>query len=168
MEHARNDHKTLANIFVDSDAFVASVKADDPNHTRAKMLFDKLNAYPLQFLTSNFVFSETVTVLSQKVGKAVAIAYIDTMLAPDSPFIIRRVVEALEEVAIEIFKQQTSKNTSYVDCTNMAFLKEKSPLHPEAIFSFDEVYKKNGFLSVEDFLAAAPRPEEPENGQEAA
>ncbi len=152
MEQQKNDHN-LVNIFVDADAFVASIKADDPNHTRAKLLFDKLKNYPVQFLTSNFVFSETVTVLSQRVSKAVAIAYIDTMIAPDSPFIIRRVVEALEEVAIEIFKQQTSKNTSFVDCSNMAFLREKTMLHPGAIFSFDEVYRKNGFLLVEDFLA---------------
>src|SRR5918992_602427 len=49
-----------------------------------------------------------------------------------------------------VFKAQTSKNTSYVDCTNMVFMKR---LDLDAIFSFDEVYRKNGLTLVEDLLA---------------
>jgi predicted nucleic acid-binding protein len=164
MEHQKKDHKKLATIFVDTDAFVASIKADDPNHERAKLLFDKLKKYPVRFLTSNFVFSEAVTVLSQRVSKAVAITFIDTMTAPDSPFTMKRVDAWDEEEAISVFKAQPSKNTSYVDCTNIVFMKW---LNLDAIFSFDEVYKKNSLLSVEDFLAAAPQPTEPEEEQAA-
>ena len=55
----------------------------------------------------------------------------------------------IEEEAIGVFKAQTSKNTSYVDCTNMVFMKR---LDLDAIFSFDEVYRKNGLTLVEVLL----------------
>ena len=72
------------------------------------------------------------------------------MQSMESPFQITRADENIEEEAIGVFKAQTSKNTSYVDCTNMVFMKR---LHLDAIFSFDEVYRKNGLTLVEDLLA---------------
>ena len=59
-------------------------------------------------------------------------------------------LERLYEAICTLFKAQTSKNTSYVDCTNMVFMKQ---LDLDAIFSFDEVYRKNGLTLVEDLLA---------------
>ncbi len=72
------------------------------------------------------------------------------MQSMESPFQITRADENIEEEAISVFKAQTSKNTSYVDCTNMVFMKR---LDLDAIFSFDEVYRKNGLTLVEDLLA---------------
>jgi predicted nucleic acid-binding protein len=72
------------------------------------------------------------------------------MQSMESPFQITRADENIEEEAIAVFKTQTSKNTSYVDCTNMVFMKR---LALDAIFSFDEVYRKSGLTLVEDFLA---------------
>lgn len=135
--------------FLDADAFVAMVKADDPNHARARGLFERLQRLPVRFVTSNYVFSETVTVLSQRVSRQAALAYIDTMQAVDSPVMIAWVDDALDALAIDLFRHQTSKNTSFVDCTNMAFLKRDAM---NAIFSFDEVYRTNGFYLVETFL----------------
>jgi hypothetical protein len=50
MEHQKNDHNGFS-IFVDADAFIDSLKADDPNHERAKDLFARLKPYPIQFMT---------------------------------------------------------------------------------------------------------------------
>lgn len=137
-------------IFVDSDAFVAFFKNNDSNHKKAVTLFQKLKSQSAIFFTSNYVFSESITVISQRVGHSQAGTYIDSMKNTDGGFIIKRVDDEIEESAIEIFKKQTSKNTSFVDCTNMALLKKFSC---DAIFSFDEVYRKNGFLLVEDLVA---------------
>ena len=43
--------------------------------------------------------------------------------------------------------EQTSKNVSFVDCINIAFIKEK---HINGIFSFDSIYKKNGLKSANE------------------
>jgi predicted nucleic acid-binding protein len=55
----------------------------------------------------------------------------------------------IETAAIAFFKEQTSKNVSFVDCINMAYL-DRGGL--EYIFSFDKVYKQKGFRTVEELI----------------
>jgi predicted nucleic acid-binding protein len=130
-------------IFVDTDAFVGFVRRDDSHHKQVKQLFEQLKDQPVAFITSDYVFSESITVISQRVSHSKAVSFIETLQSLNSPY------EIIQAGAIEIFKQQTSKNTSFVDCTNMAFLRQ---FHVPAIFSFDQTYKTNGFTLLEDFL----------------
>ena len=138
-----NDKNKL--IFVDSDAFIALAKQDDANHKKAVKLLEQLLDQHVNFITSNFVFSEVITVISMRIGHKKAIEFIDKLKDPHSGFEIKRVDADTEEAAIELFKKQTSKNTSFVDCTNMVLLKK---LYVDAIFSFDDIYRKNGFKKV--------------------
>lgn len=135
-------------IFVDADAFIALAKKTDANHEKATALLGQLIQDPGIQITSNYVFAEAITVISQRVGHQAAIEYIEN-LKTNNFFFIERIDEELEEAAIEIFKKQTSKNTSFVDCANMALFKK---LNVDAVFSFDQVYKKNGFTLLEDLL----------------
>lgn len=137
-------------ILVDSDAFVALTKKDDSNHEKAKRIFQVLHDKPVTFLTSNYVFSEVCTVLSQRVGHQMAVAFIDSMKSEDSVFVIEYITEDLETEAISIFKEQTSKNVSFVDCTNIAVIRKEAM---DGIFSFDKSYGKNGVQLVENLLA---------------
>ena len=138
-------------IFVDADAFVALAREDDANHERAVSSLRYLIKQPTVFITSKYVFAESVTVISMHMGHAAAVRFIEAMQSDESIYLLQRTTDVIDEAAIQIFKEQTSKNTSFVDCTNMAFLKQ---FHMDAIFSFDGVYKKNGFVLVEDFLSA--------------
>ena len=138
-------------IFVDADAFVALARKDDANHERAVSSLRRLIKQPIVFITSNYVFAESVTVISMHIGHAAAVRFIEAMQSDESIYLLQRTTDAIDEAAIQIFKEQTSKNTSFVDCTNIAFLKQ---FHMDAIFSFDGIYKKNGFVLVEDFLSA--------------
>jgi len=142
--------KIAIKIFVDADAFVALTVETDANHEKARSLLTRLSVNPILFLTSNYVFSESITIISQRASHQTAVTFIATMQSMESPFQITRADENIEEEAISVFKAQASKNTSYVDCTNMVFMKQ---LHLDAIFSFDEVYKKHGLTLVEDLLA---------------
>ena len=63
-------------IFVDTDAFVALARGDDSNHARAVDLLRELSKHPVAFCTSNYVFTESVTVISQRVSHQAALAYI--------------------------------------------------------------------------------------------
>lgn len=140
----------IVRIFVDSDAFVALTVETDAHSKKALSLLHILRTKPVQFFTSNYVFSESITVISMRSGHARAVQYIETMQVPDSPFQIKWADKALEAEALDLFKKQTSKNTSFVDCTNMAYMQQ---LHLDAIFSFDQVYKTNKLTLVEDLLA---------------
>lgn len=132
--------KDAVKIFVDSDAFVALTVNTDAHHEKAISILNNLRINHVLFLTSNYVFSESITVISMRSGHKTAVKYIEEMQSLESPFQIKRVGEAIEEKAVQIFKAQTSKNTSFVDCVNMALVKE---LGLDAIFSFDQAYRKN-------------------------
>ena len=132
----------MQTLFVDSDGFVALSKEDDTNHTKALKLLQKAINISLSFVTSNYVFSEVVTVLSQRLGHNAALKFIREMKSPASGYTIKWIDENIEQEAISIFSNQTSKNVSFVDCTNMAIMKLYGI---DAIFSFDDVYRKNGF-----------------------
>lgn len=71
------------------------------------------------------------------------------MRSEDCVFTIERIDLETEEAAIEIFIEQTSKNVSFVDCTNIAFIGEK---HVDGIFSFDDGYKKNRIQPIENLF----------------
>jgi len=141
-------------IFVDADAFIALAVEDDANHKRATGFLKALTSRPAVFVTSNYVFSECVTVISQQIGRESAIRFIDAMEASESPYVMTRVDSVTDRNAIGIFRVQTSKNTSFVDCANMAVMRNSAI---PVIFSFDEVYRKNGFTMVEDFLRTEKR-----------
>jgi predicted nucleic acid-binding protein len=126
-------------IFVDSDIFIALAKSDDSNHDRALTILNKFFD-EIIFTTSNYVISEVITVLSMQLGHPRALDFINTVKSDKNIFSINWVDDAVENLAIEIFKKQTSKNTSFTDCTNMAFVEM---LKLDGIFSFDSVYKKN-------------------------
>lgn len=136
-------------IFIDSDAFVAFIKRNDSLHAKAKSVFEKLEKREVIFFSSNYVFSETITVLSQRVSHEIALEFITLIKNPENGFLLERIDEALEEEAIEIFKKQKSKNTSFIDCTNIALVKR---LAIDAIFSFDNVYRQNNLPMIENLL----------------
>jgi len=143
----KQNGKSVTSLFVDSDAFVALAKEDDSNHERAVQILGELLHANVSFLTSNYVFSETITVISQRVSHKAALLFIEEMKSPNASFLIRWVDEELEVIATEIFKNQRSKNVSFVDCTNMAIMQDDKI---NVIFSFDKIYKKNGFQTVQD------------------
>lgn len=129
-------------VFVDSDAYVALSKEDDNKHKKAVIIFNKLLNNKTYFFTSNYVFSEVVTVLSLRLNHSAAMNFIKTIKSSPDFYDIKWVNEDIEEKAIEIFSRQTSKNVSFVDCCNMAVMNIYST---PIIFSFDNIYRKNGY-----------------------
>ena len=139
-------------ILVDTDAFIALVRLDDANHERAQRLFQALEKKSVTFCTSNYVFSEVLTVLSQRVGHSTAMEFARSIKSVHNPILVHWVNEEVENRALTIFEAQASKNVSFTDCTNMALLDR---LTLEYIFSFDAVYRKNGYSTVERFVEIA-------------
>lgn len=127
-------------LLVDADAFVALVRPDDSNYQRAKNFADEIIALGFELITSDPAFGEAITVISQKVGLQEAISFAERVL--HDPTEIIEVDAALRRKALDTFKKQTSKNSRFTDCVNMAIMKEKGV---DTIFSFDIQYKKNKF-----------------------
>lgn len=127
-------------IFVDADALVALASSSDSNHERAVLIARSLKQRNEALITSSFVFGEVVTVLSQKEGRKMALAFIDDFLTSDIALI--EVDIRLREKGIVVFKKQTSKNVSFTDCMSMAIMQGENI---KEIFSFDRIYQKNAF-----------------------
>lgn len=74
-----------------------------------------------QLVTSNLVFLETVTVLSQRVGRDVAIdAGNELKFSPSLRLV--EVDASLQERTWQIFQEIDQKNISFVDCSILAVL----------------------------------------------
>lgn len=132
--------KDVNTILIDADAFVALNYLDDSSHTRAVILSQELKDLNISLITSDPAFGEAITVISQRGGLDLAIAFAEDILSGDIEII--EVDAALRRKALDIFKKQTSKNSRFTDCVNMAILKERGI---NTIFSFDIQYKRNKF-----------------------
>jgi len=137
----------IKNILVDADALVALAKTNDSNHEKAAKISDKLQEIGVSYCFSPFTVAETVTVLSYKASHQSAKKFLKQVRKLDIP--IFELPEKYHDSADNWFLKQKEKGTSYFDCYNMALLdKYKNQL--AAIFSFDSIYKRNGFTLVEN------------------
>ena len=134
-------------ILLDSDSFIALAKPTDSNHTKAKKIHQKLLSQSAKYFVSNLVFSETITVISQKLGLASAKKHIKNFKKQVSSGRLTYIYidQKIESLSLDIFNKQTSKNISFVDCTNIAIY-QKYQL--DAVFSFDKHYQKNDVITL--------------------
>lgn len=135
----------ISDILVDADALVALIKKDDSNHQKAINISLSLQKRGCTWYISPYTIGEVVTVISYKISQNIA----------------KDVLKELQKLALNVltlkdehltliddwFNKQNKKGTSYFDCYNMALLQRYSKQF-DAIFSFDGIYKRNGFKTV--------------------
>jgi len=124
-------------ILFDSDAIFALYIATDTNHKKAKRIFQKLLESKTKNFITDWVMAETATVLSYKIGHEVSLDFLARFKRLNFKHIF--LDQKLEQLAWEIFRQQTKKGTSFVDCANLAVFRE---LKMDKLFSFDSFYKR--------------------------
>lgn len=129
-------------ILIDADAWVAFIYRDDAHHERASELFDIFEHSKDSMITTNYVFAEAITVISRRAGHKRALAFIESLQSPASHLSVLYANAHIDSLAAAVFKRQTSKNVSFIDCANMAIMDE---LNLDAIFSFDKIYQKNNY-----------------------
>lgn len=118
-------------IFVDSNYFVALFNDRDALFQIASDIATRLGA--AKIITSNFIFLETVTVLSQRRGQTLALAAGEYLL--NNPLIeIMQIDYNLQQDTWEIFKDLKLKNTSFVDASVIAVMQAESL---EELLTFD-------------------------------
>lgn len=139
----------ISDILLDADALVALVKYDDSNHERAVKINQDLTRRKVSYMLSPFTIAEVATVLSYKISQQAAKKFLEQIRQLDiATFDLK---EDLVKLAEAWFNKQSKKGSSYFDCFNMALL-DRYKKQIDAIFSFDSVYKKNGFKIAEDII----------------
>lgn len=140
----------LTDVLVDADALVALTKEDDSNHQKAVDISRRFHKKGAMFCLSPFTVAEAVTVFSYKVSHSAAIKLLKELRSLDLPvFSLPEKIQ--EELTDQWFTKQRAKGISYFDCYNMALM-ERYKNQMEAIFSFDDIYKKNGFETCANLL----------------
>jgi predicted nucleic acid-binding protein len=131
-------------IFVDASAFFALYKKDDPRHDKAVKIARMIDSGPIKKVTSNLMISETLTLISMRVGKAKAIETGKTFQEID--IMVHFIDQIFHQKAWKIFKSIKDKDVSFADCTSFAVMEA---LGIKTAFSFDEDFKRYGFEAIE-------------------
>jgi len=139
------DVADYSSVLVDADILVALAKKDDSNHKKAVEINNLLQEKGVTFYVSLFTIAEATTVLSYKVSHKAAKEFLRDIRKIDLP--VLELSEKYKDLADEWFLKQTKKGASYFDCYNMALL-ERYKAQIKGIFSFDSIYKKNGFETI--------------------
>lgn len=122
---------------VDSDFWYGLIVENDAHHRRVKQLFRKVQKGGAELLCLKLVIYETATVLSKRINQEKSLIFLKKF--SNLPVTRIDIDEELESLSWEIFKKQTKKGTSFVDCANLAVW-EKYKL--DGILSFDKFYLK--------------------------
>lgn len=141
--------KYMLDVLVDADALVALVKSDEQNHKRALTISRTLQKKSCTWYISPFTIGEVVTVISHKVNQATAKKVLKELRKQNLNLLTLK--DKYIHLADDWFNKQSKKGTSYFDCYNMALL-ERYKNQFNAIFSFDGVYKRNGFKIAEEII----------------
>ena len=128
-------------IFVDTGAWFASMVPSDANHAAAAAWLEQ-NSEPL--LTTDYVFSETITLLVTRGQRPQAEAFGATIL---SGKLASLHVIALEEIQVawEVFLRFNDKQWSFTDCTSKLIIEK---LGLTKAFSFDHHFRQFGTVAV--------------------
>ena len=141
----RQEMSYIKDVLVDADALVALAKIDDSNHEKAVNLSNKLQRAGVGYCFSPFTVAEAATVLSYKTTHQSASEFLKEIRKMDIP--VLELPEKYEELSDDWFLKQNKKGTSYFDCYNMTLMERYKLV---AIFSFDSIYKRNGFTLLQD------------------
>jgi predicted nucleic acid-binding protein len=131
----------MKSVFVDTSAWYALVDADDSDHAVA-VAFHTGNKIPL--ITTNALFSETLTLIRYRIGIDAACAF-GEMLKASSFIRMVTVMPEDEERAWGIFCKYRDQNFSFADCTSFAVM-ERMKL--DMAFTFDRHFKVMQFTVV--------------------
>lgn len=122
---------------IDSDTFIGLFLPNDALHTTVVSLFEHISQRFQRVATTNWVVAETATVLSSRDSQETAIKFLTMIDEGEIP--VLPMTPELEQNTHGIFREQTTKKTSMVDCSNVAVAKHYGI---SEILAFDDFYKR--------------------------
>jgi predicted nucleic acid-binding protein len=123
---------------VDTGAFYALADRRDPAHQRARLFYEDSDAL---FLTSDFVFAETMSLLTKRLGKRLAINY-GQGIRTSSSFRIEEPTPQMRENAWKLFAGHQDKEYDLIDCLSFSMMES---FHICEAFGFDRHFVQYGF-----------------------
>lgn len=130
----------LTKIFVDTSWFKAFADPKDDFHSKALQQFKNFPT-TTNFITTNFVLDETLTLIRVRVDLSSALDFSDLLAKSGIILKVIRVVAKDEKTAWDWFPKPWSK-LSFTDCTSFAVMQR---LDLKQVASFDDHFSRAGF-----------------------
>ncbi|MBI2645068.1 type II toxin-antitoxin system VapC family toxin [Candidatus Uhrbacteria bacterium] len=124
-------------IFIDSNYLVALFNPADSLHIHAKKIATQLDITKRDFVVSNFIFLEIVTVLSLRQGRRSACEAGEYLHSPSIEMI--HIDYVLQRETWNIFHSVQVKDVSFVDCSIIAVMYTEGI---DTLLTFDSHFKK--------------------------
>ena len=135
-------------IYVDTTAFYALMDRADCYHQSAKELWPSLLKDSISLRTSNYVVSESLSLIQHRLGyKAASIWYKDILGVMDVHWVDR----AIHRRAYELWMSLGRRQYSFVDCISHAIMHQNQI---DKAFCFKRCYAEQGFKLVSHLLAS--------------
>lgn len=138
---------TISKVFVDTNVFVTIRDTTDSTHIKALELSEYLDKNQVEWYTSSDIIGETLTVLSKKISKKIAIDWYRDFLKSEIHEIF--IDEKMHKLSRSYFLKVRSKNISFIDCSSVIAMKRNKI---DVIFSFDEDFKSMGVKLLGDVI----------------
>lgn len=129
-------------VFIDTGAFLARYLKQDAFHVTAVATWKKIAGAPL--FTTNYVLSETLTLLGRRAGCGFAADRGANIYASQVIEILRSSNED-EIAAIQLLRKFADQNVSFTDCISFVLMKR---FHIPAAFTFDRHFLRAGFKMI--------------------
>ncbi|MBY0312728.1 MAG: PIN domain-containing protein [Phycisphaerales bacterium] len=130
----------LARVFVDTHALIALVNSDDSKHEAASLLFERLVHDDCEFVLSEWVLAEFLTVCSRRRLRSAGLRLVSTVLS-DVAEIIYPADHATFEASFALFRQRSDKEWSLIDCTSIVLCRQR---RITAVFTGDKHFSQAG------------------------
>lgn len=128
----------MSDIFVDTSALYAFVNKNDKFHHQ---VVKYLKTTPDTLVTTNFIFAETLSLITKRVGKKIAIKF-GEHLKKSGKILIMYLPEDYQEKAWKLFSEDEKIGFDYIDATCFVFMQETGI---ETALSFDIHFIQAGF-----------------------
>jgi uncharacterized protein len=129
-------------LFVDSAFLIALVFRADQNYAKAQSTWARVTSERRSFITTTFVFDETVTFLNGRGEHRLAVEIGNQLLASPTIELID-VSLALVEQGWEFFVRHDDKTYSLTDCISFHVMKQYSL---SAALTFDGHFAQAGYV----------------------
>lgn len=143
----------MLKLFVDTTAWCGIYDKDDHYHQPAKSFLKKISSQPFRLITSDYIFTETITLIRARVNHAKAVVFGKWFLEAKSVELIE-VTKELRNSAWEMFVKYNDKTFSFVDCTSFVIMQE---LGLKQAFAFDQHFIQMGFETLPYLLGEGRR-----------
>ncbi len=122
-------------VFVDTSAFFAHNVAEDKNHLRVRLLFERAFAESWQLATTNALVWETYTLIRKRArnSRELALSFIDSIL--EGLCDVVRVENTDEIEAIDALRHHADKEYSFCDALKFVIMERNKIEHAMAIRS---------------------------------